>query len=127
MGEPLDEERRSPPGREGALERVAGAFTGWAERWVPDAFIFALVATFVVILVASRRTPVFDVVILWGGGFWKLLEFTLQMALVIITGYVLATSRPVYRLIAALARVPRTPRGAVALVALFAMLSAWLN
>ena len=84
MGEPLDEERRSPPGREGALERVAGAFTGWAERWVPDAFIFALVATFVVILVASRRTPVFDVVILWGGGFWKLLEFTLQMALVII-------------------------------------------
>src|SRR5271170_2784333 len=126
MGEPAAE-APSPADRGGALARVAAAFTAWAERWVPDAFIFALVATFVVILVASRRTPVFDVVILWGGGFWKLLEFTLQMALVIITGYVLATSRPVYRLIAALARVPRTPRGAVAFVALFAMLSAWLN
>jgi short-chain fatty acids transporter len=113
--------------REGPLARVAAAFTGWAERWVPDAFIFALGATFIVIGFASLRTPVLDVVMIWGGGFWKLLEFTLQMALVIITGYVLATTRPVYRLIAALARVPKTPQAAVAFVALFAMLSAWLN
>ena len=63
----------------------------------------------------------------WGGGFWKLLDFTLQMALVIITGYVVATARPVYRVIAALAGLPRTPRGAVALVAFFAMTSSWLN
>ncbi len=127
MGEPLPEATESGASREGALARVASSFTAWAERWVPDAFVFALAATFVVIAVASRRTPIFDVVILWGSGFWKLLEFTLQMALVIITGYVLATTRPVYRLIAALASIPKTPEGAVAFVALFAMLSAWLN
>jgi short-chain fatty acids transporter len=114
-------------GRDGALARVAAAFTSWAERWVPDAFVFALVATFLVILAASRRAPLLDVVALWGGGFWKLLEFTLQMALVVITGYVLATSRPVYRLVVGLARLPRTPRGAVVMVGLFAMISAWFN
>jgi short-chain fatty acids transporter len=112
---------------EGWLARVAEAFTTWAERWVPDAFVFALAATFIVVLVAWRRTPLTDIVLIWGGGFWKLLEFTLQMALVIITGYVVATTRPVYRLIAWLARVPRTARGAIAFVAVFAMLSAWLN
>lgn len=127
MGEPAPLASSSGGNREGALAGVAAAFTGWAERWVPDAFVFALAATFVVVAVASLRTPVLDVVVIWGGGFWKLLEFTLQMALVIITGYVVATTRPVYRLIAALARVPKTPEAAVAFVALFAMLSAWLN
>jgi len=49
------------------------------------------------------------------------------MALVIITGHVLATSPPVRRLIRALAAVPRSPRAAVALVAFFALATAWLN
>src|SRR6185437_6356707 len=68
-----------------------------------------------------------EVVRAWGGGFWGLLTFTLQMALIIITGYVVATTRPVYRLIARIAALPRTARGAVAMVAFFAMASAWLN
>lgn len=115
--------------RAGVLSRLAQAFTGWAERWIPDAFVFALVATLIVVATAaaSPRVELLDVVRHWGDGFWKLLGFTLQMAMVIVTGYVLATTRPVYRLIAALASVPRSPRAAVAFVALFAMLSSWLN
>ena len=49
------------------------------------------------------------------------------MALVIITGHVLATSRPMGRLIRAVAGWPTTPRAAVALVTFFAMASSWLN
>ena len=51
----------------------------------------------------------------------------MQMALVIITGHVLATSRPMGRLIRTVAAWPTTPRGAVALVAFFAMASSWFN
>jgi short-chain fatty acids transporter len=132
--------KAAEPGGEGVpppgpLERVASRFTGWAERFIPDAFVFALVATFVVALAAllslSRQGGALaaagQVAEIWGGGFWELIPFTLQMALVIITGYVVATTRPVYRLIAALAAIPRSPRAAVAWVALFAMLSSWLN
>ncbi|MHB8872699.1 MAG: short-chain fatty acid transporter [Myxococcaceae bacterium] len=111
------------------LARVAASFTGFAERWVPDAFVFALAATFIVATVAmagGSKRPL-EVVEIWGGGFWELIPFTLQMALVIITGYVLATTRPVYRFIAYLAGIPKTPRGAIAFVALFAMLSSWFN
>ena len=111
------------------LSRVAAAFTGFAERWVPDAFVFALAATFIVVPIAmvGRGKSPLEVVEIWGGGFWELIPFTLQMALVIITGYVLATTRPVYRFIQALAGIPKTPRGAIAFVALFAMLSSWFN
>lgn len=114
-----------PPG---LLARVAAACTAWAERWIPDAFVFALAATALVIVAAigSGARPA-EVVKAWGGGFWELLTFTLQMALIIITGYVVATTRPVYRVIAALAGLAKTPRGAVAMVAFFAMASSWLN
>jgi len=126
-----------PPPEEsgGALARAAARFTAWAERWIPDAFVFALAATFLVALAAvvvlrpanGLVGAASKTVEIWGSGFWELLPFTLQMALVIITGYVVATTRPVYRVIAALAAVPRTPKGAIAMVALFAMLSSWLN
>jgi short-chain fatty acids transporter len=49
------------------------------------------------------------------------------MSLVIITGHVIATSRPMGRVIRAVAGWPTTPRGAVALVTLFALGSSWLN
>jgi short-chain fatty acids transporter len=49
------------------------------------------------------------------------------MALIIITGHVLATSPPVGRVIRVIASWPRTPRGAVALVTFFALASSWVN
>lgn len=100
------------------VARLALALTAWTERWVPDAFIFALVATFLVFVAALVATPaaVTQVVDAWGRGFWDLIPFTLQMALVIITGHVLATSPPLGAFIRAIASRPRTPRGAVALV-----------
>jgi short-chain fatty acids transporter len=113
----------------GLVARVALALTNWTERWIPDAFIFALVATILVIGAALATTPatLLDTVDAWGRGFWDLIPFTLQMALVIITGHVLASSPPMGRLIRAIAAWPRTPRGAVALVALFALASSWFN
>src|SRR5712675_428953 len=113
----------------GLVARAALALTDWAERWIPDAFIFALLATFIVLLAALAATPSTppQVVDAWGRGFWELIPFTMQMALIIITGHVLATSPPMGRLIRAIASWPRTPRGAVALVTFFALASAWFN
>jgi short-chain fatty acids transporter len=113
----------------GFLARLAERFTGWAERYIPDAFIFALVATFVVVAGATAftDTTAMGIVKIWGDGFWELVAFTMQMALIIITGYVVATSPVVYRLIARLASLPSSPRAAVAMVALFSMVSSWFN
>jgi short-chain fatty acids transporter len=111
---------------------MAASFTAWTERWIPDAFVFALLATVIVFALALANVGfgganVARLVTAWGGGFWDLVPFTLQMSLVIITGYVVATTRPVYRAIRALAGASREPRRAIAMVALFAMVSSWLN
>jgi short-chain fatty acids transporter len=113
----------------GLVARAALALTDWTERWLPDAFIFALVATAVVVVAAlatTASTPL-QVVDAWGQGFWELIPFTLQMALIIITGHVLATSPPMRRAIRAIASWPRSPRGAVVLVTFFSLVSSWFN
>jgi short-chain fatty acids transporter len=113
----------------GTIARLALALTDWTERWVPDAFIFALIATFLVCLAAATATTAAlpEIVDAWGRGFWDLIPFTLQMALIIITGHVLATSQPMGRVIRAIAAWPATPRAAVALVTVFALVSSWFN
>jgi short-chain fatty acids transporter len=113
----------------GPVARAALALTDWSERWLPDAFIFALLATVLVIVAALAATPATTVQIVdaWGRGFWELIPFTLQMALIIITGHVLATSPPMRRLIRTIASWPRTPRGAVALVTFMTLTASWFN
>jgi len=111
------------------IGRAALALTAWTERWIPDAFIFALAATVIVVVAALTWTGATagQIVDAWGGGFWGLIPFTMQMSLVIITGHVLATSAPMRTVICAIAGWPQTPRGAVAMVAFFAMASSWFN
>src|SRR5437016_5434895 len=113
----------------GPVARAALALTAWTERWVPDAFVFALLATLIVVAAALLATPstLAQTIDAWGRGFWDLIPFTMQMSLVIVTGHVLATSPPVGRIIRIVAGWPASPRGAVALVTLFALASAWIN
>jgi hypothetical protein len=91
--------------------------------------VFALIATAVVFVAGLAIAPHAPVALVdsWGKGFWELLPFTMQMALIIITGYVLASSRPVAMTIARLTRAPRTARGATVMVAVFSMLTSWFN
>ncbi len=115
-----------------AVERFATRTTGLAERYMPDAFVFALGATLLVIAgavvvdPAVRAAPT-TLITAWGGGFWSLIPFTLQMSMTIIGGYVLASSPPVRRVIRALAGLAPSPKGAVVGVALLAMLTSLLN
>jgi short-chain fatty acids transporter len=112
----------------GVFVRLGMGLADWSQRWFPDAFVFAL-AGLVIVFVAGLFTGVGmgDLVKYFGDGFWGLIPFTMQMAMIIIGGYVVATSPPVFRLIRGLAKVPRTPRGAVAFVAFFSMATALIS
>lgn len=94
----------------------------WSEHWIPDAFVFALVALIVVFVAALfAGSTLHDAVQFFGQGFWSIIPFTMQMAIIILGGYVVATSPPVHRLIRWLAAIPRSPRAAVTFVAFFSM------
>jgi len=108
--------------------RLGMALADWSQRWFPDAFVFALAGLIVVFVTgALLGIAMRDLVKYFGEGFWSLIPFTMQMAIIIIGGYVVATSPPVHRLIRRLAGVPRTPRTAVAFVAFFSMATAMVS
>src|SRR5579864_6713590 len=106
--------------RSGRLEFLGLALADWSQRWFPDAFVFALLAL-IFIFIAGMLTGsrLQDLVDYFGQGFWSLIPFTMQMAMIIIGGYVAAVSPPVSRIIKRLSRIPKTPRGAIAFTALF--------
>ena len=114
--------------QDGRLVRIAIAFTAWAERWFPDAFIFVAIAVVVVALaaLANGASPM-AVSQAFGNGFWSLITFTMQMAFVAIGGYVVATSGPAQRLIRRLAAIPDNGVSAVGLVAAVSMTASLLN
>jgi short-chain fatty acids transporter len=108
--------------------RLGMALADWSQRWFPDAFVFALAGLIVVFVTgALLGIAVRDLVKYFGEGFWSLIPFTMQMAMIIIGGYVVATSPPVHRLIRWLAGIPRTPRTAIAFVAFFSMATAMVS
>lgn len=83
-------------------------------RLIPDAFVFALVLTLLVgvlaLLFADAKPK--TVVDAWYRGFWILLEFGMQMVLMLTTGFAIALSPAIARLIDRLALIAKGP-GAV--------------
>ena len=113
---------------EGILARLGLRFTNWAERWFPDAYVFVALAVAVVAVAALLNgASAVAVATSFGDGFWSLITFTMQMAMVVISGYVVASSPPAAKLIDALAGLPRSGRAAVAFVAAISMLTSLLN
>ena len=52
------------------LARLGSALAGWAERWMPDAFVFALLAAIIVFVAGlAFGTPAGDLVRFFGDGF----------------------------------------------------------
>ncbi|MFW5924900.1 MAG: short-chain fatty acid transporter [Myxococcota bacterium] len=113
------------------IRRIGTRFSEFFQAVMPDPFVLAILLTFVVFGLAAAVMGAGPIEILhaWQGdlGFWSLLRFAMQMVLILVTGHALASAPPVARLIARLARVPRTGPGAVALVSLCAMGAALLN
>src|SRR5882672_4911329 len=116
------------PEKEAPLARAGRAMADACERYFPDAFVFALGGVVLVFLAGllAGESPL-KLVTEFGDGFWVLVPFTMQMALVIVAGFVVASSSPIARLIGWLASIPKSPRAAVALVALFAMLASLVS
>lgn len=104
-------------------------FDRLVQRYLPDAYLFAIILTFFVFILGILFTdngPV-DMLVHWGDGFWDLLAFTMQMALVVITGYVLANTALVKNFLTKLSRLAKTPRQAVMLVTFVAAIACLIN
>lgn len=85
------------------------------ERYLPSAFMFALLLTLITVVLGMAlggQSPM-DMAGHWYAGFWNFLEFSMQMVVVLVTGYALAKAPVVDRALVSLASRPRTQLGAL--------------
>lgn len=112
------------------LRMLARPLTRFAERWVPDPLVLAIMLTAIVALLALGLTdtgPV-GVVSAWGDGLSDLLSFIAQVSITVLLGYTLANTDPVQRFLNRLAGLPQSPAqayGFVTLIAAIASLISW--
>ncbi len=126
--QPISTPTEPPRTAEGRLARIGLGLANWSERWFPDPLVFALVGIVVVFFIgiAAGERPV-NLAIQGGKGFWSLITFTMQMVMIIIGGYVVASTPLVQRAMLRLAAIPKTPRQAIFLVAIFSELTALIS
>ena len=93
------------------LARFASRSADLFRRWLPDPFVFALLLTLATALaaVAWVGAAPLGVLTAWYEGFWILLEFGMQMVLILTTGYAIALSPAIARLIDRLAATITRP------------------
>lgn len=99
------------------------------ERYLPDPLIFVILLTlfvYVIGIFTTGTTPL-QMVTFFGDGFWGLMEFTVQMSMVLLTGHVMAKSRPFKRLLSKLASIPNSSGQAILLVSVVAALACFIN
>ncbi|HEY7187185.1 MAG TPA: TIGR00366 family protein, partial [Vicinamibacterales bacterium] len=111
-----------------SLASVGIRLSDWFERWFPDAFALALTAVAIIFAASvAAGSSVTQTAQWFGAGFWDLVAFTMQMSMIIITGYAVATAPPVYSVVRRIAEIPTNGRNAAAFVGLFSMLASLVS
>lgn len=93
------------------LAGVADRFAKVVQRYLPDAFVIAVLMTVFVFFIALLMNPTESgkIVSAWGDGFWAYLAFTMQMALLLMTGMTLASVPIMNQGLANLAKLANKP------------------
>jgi short-chain fatty acids transporter len=111
------------------MQRVTAFFTELMRRYLPDPFVFAMGLTLItmVLAVAVQGQHVSSLTTSWGKGFWALLAFTTQMAVILAMGYVLATAPLTERLLDLVVNHVNNPRMAIIVATLVGGIGSYLN
>jgi len=111
------------------LQSMTKFFTNLMRRYLPDPFVFAIVLTFLTLVLgmALQHKSAFQMVEYWGKGFWSLLAFTTQMATMLATGYVLARAPFVDKGVDIIVKFAKTPRMAIAVATVVGGVGSYLN
>ena len=100
-------------------------------RWLPDPFLFAIILTIVVFvasMIGTKQSPI-ALVDSWGNssGFWGLLSFSMQMALVLVLGSAMASAKVCKRILGAIASIAKDKKSAILITTFVSTICCWLN
>lgn len=111
------------------LRKFSQRFNVAVENYLPNAFIFAVLLTFLTLILGMTVTTqsLTEMTTHWYNGFWNFLAFTTQMILILITGYALVKAPPVQRLLVKVASIPKTQKSALIITILVAAAAGYLS
>lgn len=111
------------------IKTSAEFFSRLVQRWLPDAFVIAIILSAMVFLsgLIFQGQTVTAMADHWGNGVWKLLGFSMQMVLILVLGTVLAMSKPIKAILTGVATLAKSPAQGIVLVTLASMLALWIN
>ena len=69
------------------VQKMGEAIADRVERWMPNPFLFAILLTYLAAVAAffSEGSGPVEIAQSWYGGFWNLLQFSMQMVLILVT------------------------------------------
>jgi short-chain fatty acids transporter len=120
----------SSPEKPSVIGRISSSLVYVFEKVVPDPYVFAVgltLLTSVLALALTRNTTIGSIGVGWYNGLFNIFTFAFQMVLILVTGYALASSPAVHRVLERLASIPKTPRDAVSITILIGMVASWTN
>lgn len=111
------------------IRTLSNFFTAIMQRWLPDAFIFAILLTLIVFLagIFGEGQSASQMAHFWGEGIWNLLVFSMQVTISLVTGSVLAQTTAVKRILRALATLARNPSQAILLMTVISLICGWIS
>ncbi|GMG95542.1 short-chain fatty acid transporter [Tepidimicrobium xylanilyticum] len=111
------------------FKKLTNASVALVQKYLPDAFIFAILLTILTFILSFITTgqSIMELIQHWGTGVWSLLLFTMQMVLVLVLGTALANAPAVKTLLKSISKVAKTPGQAIMLVSFVSAVACWLN
>ena len=113
------------------FKKIVNGCVRVVNRWLPDPFLFAVILTIVVFIAAMFATGLgpIDMIGAWGAtsGFWSLLSFSMQMALVLVLGSAMASAKPCKKALRALAGLAHNNMQAIVVTTFVSVICCWLN
>jgi short-chain fatty acids transporter len=106
------------------FEKLGELFSNLFLKFMPNAFVFAILLTFTTALGSFfwLDASILEIIKSWYNGFFDLMEFAMQIVLIIITGFSIALSPLIKRGIDSLSRHLKTPAQVYVLVVFIGML-----
>ncbi|MBQ9512920.1 MAG: short-chain fatty acid transporter, partial [Lachnospiraceae bacterium] len=111
------------------MKKFTNACVNFMNKFLPDAYLFAVILTIIVFIFAMPAAGAgpLQIAMAWGNGVWGLLAFSMQMALVVVTGTAFATAPPIKKALEALAKLAKTPVQGVVLVVVVGSIASFIN
>ncbi len=115
--------------KKGFFKKFTAGCVHIMQRYLPDPFIFCALLTFIVFIgsVTLTGSGPMDVIMHWSNGFWSLLAFSMQMALVLVTGHAMASSKFFKNILSGIASGIKSPKQAILIVSIVSGIACALN